>query len=73
MELHYYAIRWSIDKDSNIVKNDRTGDRTAMERQYYLYCASAATNEAQNKLDAVEWGTFEGGKLDRKVWQNAAQ
>lgn len=72
MELHYYAIRWSIDKDGNIVKNDRTGDRAAMERQYYLYCASAATNEAQNRLDAVEWGTFEGGKLDRKVWNNTA-
>lgn len=69
----YYAIRWSIDKDDKIVKNDRTGDKAAMERQYYLYCASAATNEAQNKFDAVEWGTFEGGKLDRKTWTNAAQ
>lgn len=66
----YYAIRWSIDKNGATVKNDRTGDKAAMERQYYLYCANAATNEAQNKLDAVEWGTFEGGKLDRKVWNN---
>lgn len=67
----YYAIRRSI-KDGNTTSNERTGDKAAMERQFHLYCASCATNEAGNAFDAVEWGTLEGGKLDRKVWDNRA-
>lgn len=39
-----------------------------MERQYYLFCASASTNESGNEFDSAEWGTLEGGKLERKVW-----
>lgn len=65
----YYAIRRSI-KDGQATSNERTGEKAAMERQFHLYCASCATNEAGNELDAVEWGTLEGGKLDRKVWSN---
>lgn len=63
----YYAIRRSI-KNGAHTSNDRTGEKEAMERQFHLYCASCATNEAENEFDAVEWGTVEGGKLDRKVW-----
>lgn len=65
----YYAIRWSI-KNGVASHNERTGDRPTMERQFHLYCASCATNADGNQYDAVEWGTIEGGKLDRKVWQN---
>lgn len=68
----YYAIRWSI-KDGVTSHNERTGEKAAMERQFHLYCASCATNEAGNQYDAVEWGTVEGGRLDRKVWNNAVQ
>ena len=39
-----------------------------MERQFHLYCASAATNEAGNEVDAIEWGTIEGGVIERKRW-----
>ena len=67
----YYAIRRSI-KDGNATSNERTGEKAAMERQFHLYCASCATNEAGNDFDAVEWGTLEGGKLDRKVWNHEA-
>ena len=63
----YYAIRRSI-KNGEHTSNERTGEKEAMERQFHLYCASCATNEAGNEFDAVEWGTVEGGKLDRKVW-----
>ena len=66
----YYAIRRSI-KNGAASSNERTGDKAQMERQFHLYCASAATNEAGNEFDAVEWGTLEGGKLDRKTWTNA--
>lgn len=65
----YYAIRWST-KNGITTHNERTGEKAQMERQFHLYCASCATNEAGNEFDAVEWGTIEGGKLDRKVWQN---
>lgn len=65
----YYAIRWST-KNGVTTHNERTGEKAQMERQFHLYCASCATNEAGNEFDAVEWGTIEGGKLDRKVWQN---
>lgn len=67
----YYATRRSI-KDGKVTTVDKNGEKVAMERQFYLFCASAATNEAGNSFDAVEWGTLEGGKLDRKVWNNAA-
>ena len=65
----YYAIRRSI-KNGAASSNERTGDKAQMERQFHLYCASAATNADGNEFDAVEWGTLEGGKLDRKVWNN---
>lgn len=68
----YYAIRWSI-KDGAVSHNERTGEKAAMERQFHLYCASASTNEAGNEFDSVEFGTLEGGKLDRKVWDNRGQ
>ena len=65
----YYAIRWSI-KNGTASHNERISDKAQMERQFHLYCASAATNADENDFDAVEWGTLEGGKLDRKVWDN---
>lgn len=66
----YYAIRWSI-KDGAVSHNERTGDKATMERQYFLYCASAATNEAGNSFDSVELGTVEGGRLKREVFDHA--
>lgn len=66
----YYAQRRSI-KDGVASANERTGEKAAMERQFFLYCASAATNEAGNSFDAVELGTIEGGKLKREVFNHA--
>lgn len=66
----YYAIRWTV-KDGQTSHNERIGDNKAeIERQYHLYCASCATNADGNEYDAVEFGTFEGGKLERKTWDN---
>ena len=67
--LHYYAQRKSI-KDGTIQPiNNRFGERAEMERQYHLYCASAATNEAGYDVDAIEWGTVEAGVIERKVFE----
>lgn len=64
----YYAQRKSIKAGETQPINNRFGSRAEMERQYHLYCASAATNEAGNEIDSIEWGTIEGGVIERKVW-----
>lgn len=64
----YYAQRKSIKNGETQPINNRFGTRPDMERQYHLYCASAATNEAGNDIDSIEWGTIEGGAIERKVW-----
>ena len=69
----YYAQRKSIKNGEVTPINNRFGTRQEMERQYHLYCASAATNADGNEIDAVEWGTVEQGAVERKVWVNDVQ
>ena len=64
----YYAQRKSVKNNIPITPNNRYGTRQEMERQFHLYCASAATNEADNDVDSVEWGTIEQGIIERKQW-----
>ena len=70
--MHYYAQRKSIKDGQPVAPNNRYGERAEMERQFHLYCASAATNADGNEVDAVEWGTIEQGALERKRWTNEA-
>ena len=65
---HYYAQRKSIKNGETVTPNNRYGERAEMERQFHLYCASAATNADNNEIDAVEWGTIEQGVIERKAW-----
>lgn len=64
----YYAQRKSIKGGQPQTISNRYGERAEMERQYHLYCASAATNADGNDVDSIEWGTIEQGVLERKVW-----
>ena len=64
----YYSERQSIKSGTAQPTVYKTGDRAAMERQYHLFCASAATNTDGNDVDSIEWGTVEQGMLERKVW-----
>lgn len=66
----YYAQRKSIKDGQPVTPNNRYGARAEMERQFHLYCASAATNVDGNDADSVEWGTVEGGVVERKTWIN---
>ena len=66
--MQYYAQRKSIKNGQPQAVNNRYGERAEMERQYHLYCASAATNADENEVDSVEWGTVEQGALERKTW-----
>ena len=71
--MFYYAERKTVEngvpKTTTVYK---TGERTAMERQFYLFCASAVTNESGADLEVCEWGTLENGKIDRKVYYKPA-
>ena len=58
----YYAQRKSI-KNGEVTFNNRTGERKEMLRQYFLYCASSATNTDKNDYDFVDYGTIEQGQL----------
>ena len=65
----FYSQRKSI-QDGQVTFNQRTGNREEMLRQYFLYCASAATNEAGNEFDSVEFGTIEQGVLKREAFSH---
>lgn len=66
----YYAQRKSIKNGSPEPINNRFGARADMQRQYHLYCASAAINEADNDYDSIEWGTVEQGVLQREAFNH---
>jgi len=53
----YYAERKDY-KNSKLGSNIRTGEKAEMERQFFLYCASAAENAAGNEQTTVEFGVF---------------
>lgn len=65
----YYAQRKSIENGVPQTVNNRYGDRREMERQYHLYCANACEGtENPFDVDSIEWGTVEGGVIERKVY-----
>lgn len=66
----YYAINISKKQDGKIAFITKSGEKAAMEYQYHLMCASSAQNTEGDLLDVCEWGTVEGGKLERAVWNN---
>lgn len=66
----YYAQRKSVKNGQPVTPNNRYGERNEMERQFHLYCASAATNADGNEIDSIEWGTIENGPIERKRWTN---
>ena len=65
----YYSQRKSILNGEPQTINNRYGNRRAMERQYHLYCANACDGEDYPfDIDSIEWGTVEGGVIERKVY-----
>lgn len=69
----FYAQRKSVKNGEPIAPNNRYGTQQEMERQFHLYCASAVTNEADNDLDSIEWGTIENGVIERKKYVKPAE
>ena len=69
----YYAQRKSIKNGAPVAPNNRYGEYNEMLRQYFLYCASAATNADENEFDSVEFGTIEGGILKVERFDNTTE
>ena len=65
----YYAQRKTIIGGEPQTINNRFGDRDGMERQFHLYIANILdpNNERADK-ESVEWGTVEGGAIERKLY-----
>ena len=65
----YYAQRKSILNDEPQAIVNKYGNQRQMERQFHLFCANANDGEEyQYDIDSVEWGTVEGGVIERKVY-----
>lgn len=71
--MNYYAQRKSVKNGAPVTPSNRYGERAEMERQYHLYCASAATNADGNEKDSIEWGTIENGVIERKKWEHPVE
>lgn len=66
----YYAQRKSILNGEPQAIINRYGDQRQMERQFHLFCANANDGEEyQFDIDSIEWGTVEGGVIERKVYR----
>jgi len=65
----YYAQRKSI-KNEQVTFSNRTGTKDEMLRQYFLYCASAATNADSNNYDYVDFGTIEKGVTKSEMFKH---
>ena len=63
----YYSERKKVTNGTAIAPVYHTGERDAMERQFHLNCANVldGTNP-RNDIDVCEWGTIEGGAIERK-------
>lgn len=68
----YYAQRKSISGGMPQAIVNKYGDRRAMERQFHLFCANACDGEGfPFDVDSMEWGTVEGGVIERKIYIKA--
>ena len=65
----YYSQRKSILNDQPQAVVNKYGDKRQMERQYHLFCANACDGEENPfDVDSIEWGTVEGGMIERKCY-----
>lgn len=68
----YYSQRKSISGGVPQAVVNKYGDRRAMERQFHLFCANACDGEdLPFDVDSMEWGTVEGGVIERKIYIKA--
>lgn len=68
----FYAQRKSIKNGTTTFNNRTDADRDTMLRQYFLYCASAASNDQENEFDYVDFGTVEQGAIKHEAFTHPA-
>lgn len=65
----YYSQRKSILNGEPQAVVNKYGANRAMERQFHLFCANACDGDDYPfDVDSIEWGTVEGGVIERKVY-----
>ena len=70
--LHFYAMKRAVKNGTpQTPANYPYASRAEAERQFYLLCASAIANSDENDCIAVEYGTIEQGKVERRFWDFA--
>ena len=70
----YYSERKKVNDGTAVAPVYHTGERDAMERQFHLNCANVLDGaNPRNDLDVCEWGTVEGGAIERKVYQKQSK
>ena len=70
----YYAQRKSIQNGEAQAVVNKYGTQRAMERQFHLFCANACDGEDYPfDVDSIEWGTVEGGVIERKLYRKDEQ
>ena len=62
----YYAMKQTIGRDGKVTAITETGDKSAMRRQFRLFCDSCSKNEAGDRFTTTEWGTVDGDNLERR-------
>lgn len=67
----YYAQRKSVNGGEPQPVINKYGTRAEMEYQFHLFCASAVKTDVRD-LDSIEWGTVEGGVIERKRYTKPA-
>ena len=63
----YYAQRKSVNNGETQPIVNKYGTQAEMEYQFHLFCASAVKTDVRD-IDSIEWGTVEGGAIERKVY-----
>lgn len=67
----YYAQRKSIVNGEPQPVVNKYGTREEMEYQFHLFCASAVKTDIKD-IDSIEWGTVDGGVIERKRYTKPA-
>lgn len=66
----YYSQRKSILNGEPQSVVNKYGDLRQMERQFHLFCSNACDGDDYPfDVDSIEWGTVDGGVIERKVYR----
>lgn len=69
-DILYYSERKKVNDGTAVAPVYHTGERDLMERQFHLNCANVLDpGNPRNDKDVVEWGTLDGGSIERRVYK----